>query len=192
MVYVVLVRRGGDAAAAAGGRLDLGDERRRRRAEICTEIAPAEAQAAVLDGQVRRIRVLVDQDQPVETLTGIVLELRDDACRQTPQGREPAGRAVRVSSGAVQLYNQFNEDAGVAIAYTEQDIQRELLATATPVPTETPTVPAASPTGVIVVPPLPTETPVATATATATATASATVRPAASPRAGTPASSPAP
>ena len=132
-------------------------------AEICTEIAPAEAQAAVLDGQVRRIRVLVDQDQPVETLTGIVLELRDDACRQTPQGADRRAELFGVL-GAVQLYNQFNEETEVDIAYTQQDIQRELLATSTPVPTATATVAPASPTIAVVDTSPSTETPVATAT----------------------------
>jgi len=133
-------------------------------AEICTEISPAEAQVAVLDGQVRRIRVLVDQDQPVETLTGIVLELRNDACRQTPMGADRRAELFGVL-GAVQLYNEFNDDTGVAIAYTQQDIQRELLATSTPIPTATATVPAASPTAVVVVVVdtlVPTETPTAT------------------------------
>ena len=144
-------------------------------AEICTEIAPAEAQASILDGQVRRIRVLVDQDQPVETLTGIVLEFLDDACRQTPQGADTRAELFRVL-GAVELYNHFNEEGGVKITYTQQDIQRELLATSTPVPTETATVAPASPTAVAADTPLPTETssptalPVATATPTATAT----------------------
>ena len=142
-------------------------------AEICTDIAPAEAQGAILDGQVRRIRVLVDQDQPVETLTGIVLEFLDDACRQTPQGADTRAELFRVL-GAVELYNHFNDEAGVRITYTQQDIQRELLATSTPVPTETPTetptAPPASPTAAVADTPTPTESPVATETPTVRAT----------------------
>ncbi len=157
-------------------------------AEICTEIAPAEAQAAVLDGQVRRVRVLVDQDQPVDTLTGIVLELKDDACRQTPQGADTRAELFRVL-GAVQLYNHFNEEDGVGIAYTQQDIQRELLATSVPVPSETPTALPASPTAVpAVVTPAPTDTPSPSPTAPVTAPVTA----AASPTAATPGPSPTP
>jgi len=152
-------------------------------AEICTEIAPAEAQASILDGQVRRIRVLVDQDQPVETLTGIVLEFADDACRQTPQGADTRADLFRVL-GAVELYNHFNEEGGVKITYTQQDIQRELLATSTPtpLPTETATVAPASPTAAAAATLIPTETPVATATAAASPPA----RVAASPTIATP------
>ena len=156
-------------------------------AEICTQIAPLEAQAAILDGQVRRIRVLVDQDQPVETLTGIVLEFVNDACRQTPQGTGIRTELFGVL-GAVELYNQFNEEGGVKITYTQQDIQRELLATSTPVPTETPTVVPASPTVLVVDP-----TATAVATETPKLVATIPVSPAGSPtRVTTPRPSPTP
>lgn len=160
-------------------------------AEICTEIAPGEAEAAVLDGQVRRIRVLVDQDQPVDTLTLIELEFMDDACRRTPQGADTRPELFRVL-GAVELYNHFNDEAGVKITYTQQDIQRELLATSTPVPTETLTALAASPTAVVADTPIPTDTPVATQTATKSPLATVSVSAAGSPSAATPASSPTP
>lgn len=172
-------------------------------AEICTEIAPAEAAAEILDGQVRRIRVLVDQDQPVETLTGVVLEFVDDACRQTRMGADLRPQLLGVL-GAVQLYNEFNEERGVRITYTQQDIQRELLATSTPTPTATPTatptVAPATPTSAVVIvddTPTPPEAAVATgtptvATGTPAATATAPVSPARSPTAGAPRPSPTP
>ena len=158
-------------------------------AEICTEIAPLEAQAEILDGQVRRIRVLVDPDQPVETLTGIVLEFVNDACRQTPQGADIRTELFSVL-GAVELYNQFNEEGGVRITYTQQDIQRELLATSTPVPTETATTVPASPTVLVVDLPDPTAT--AAAIETPTATATVPVASAGSPTVETPEPSPTP
>ena len=155
-------------------------------AEICTQVAPLEAQSAILDGQVRRIRVLVDQDQPVETLTGIVLEFVNDACRQTPQGADIRTELFGVL-GAVELYNQFNEEGGVKITYTQQNIQRELLATSTPLPTETPTVAPASPTVLVVDP---SQTAVATATPEPIATVP--VSPPGSPTRVTPRPSPTP
>jgi len=53
---------------------------------ICTEIATADARAAVFTGQVQRINILVDKSDPVNSLTGLQLRFNDGTCRQTPQG----------------------------------------------------------------------------------------------------------
>ena len=121
---------------------------------ICTEIAPADARVAVLAGQVERINVLVDKDNPTESLTGIQLRLADDTCRQTPQGADIRDALYSVI-GAVDLYNNYS-DSTISVHYQGQTIQSELLATSTPVLTETP---------------LPTETIAATESATPEATA---------------------
>ena len=44
---------------------------------ICTEIAPKDARAAVLAGQIERVNILVDQDDPINTLTGVQLRFTD-------------------------------------------------------------------------------------------------------------------
>ncbi len=126
---------------------------------ICTEIAPADARAAILGGQVERINVLVDTDNPVETLTGIQMRFIDGTCRQTPQGADRRADLFSII-GAVDLLNQFG-DISVQIHYQAQNIEPELLAssTATALPTEEPTLTAtqAPPTET---PVPPTETPV--------------------------------
>lgn len=107
---------------------------------ICTEIAPADARSAILAGEIARINILVDDDRPVESLTGIQLRYADGACRQTPQGADIRAELFGII-GAVELYNQYNDD-GVDVHYQAQNIQPELLATSTSTlaPTEEPTV----------------------------------------------------
>ena len=55
---------------------------------ICTEIAPADARAAVFGGQVQRINILVDKDDPMQSLTGVQLRFtmaRAGKRRKAPQ-----------------------------------------------------------------------------------------------------------
>jgi hypothetical protein len=107
--------------------------------QICTEIAPADARAAVLAGDVERINILVDNDDPTQTLTGIQLRFADDTCRQTPQGADIREQLLAVI-GAVSLYNNY-ADTSIRVHYQTQQIESELLATTTPTPenTSTPT-----------------------------------------------------
>lgn len=119
---------------------------------ICTEMAPNDARDAILAGQVTRITVLVDTDQPIETLTGIQLRFSDGTCRQTPQGAD-VREALFSLIGAVDLYNHYADET-IDVRYQEQEIQQELLATSTSTalpteePTVTPTVPEPSATSV--------------------------------------------
>lgn len=149
---------------------------------FCTEISTTDARSAVLAGQVERINVLVDVDQPTDSLTGIQLLFGEGSCRQTPQGANIRDQLYSVI-GAAGLFNHFSE-TGIDIRYQEQEIQPELLATSTPtvLPTETATsAPSEAATPVestaTVVPatdvPLATATPEATAATGPTATTAA-------------------
>ena len=144
---------------------------------ICTEIATADARAAVFTGQVQRINILVDKSDPVNSLTGLQLRFNDGTCRQTPQGAALRNDLLGII-GAVDLYNKYS-DTSIRIHYQTQNIQLELLITPTPTMAQTETPTPAPPTETpTTVPPtaIATHTPPATATATATerATPSAT------------------
>jgi hypothetical protein len=140
---------------------------------ICTEIAPADARAAVLGGQVQRINILVDKDDPMQSLTGVQLRFTDGSCRQTPQGAALRDELFSII-GAVNLYNEYS-DSSIRIHYQSQNIQLELLITPTPttIPTETPsptvtTEPTATAEPTSPPTPSPTHTPAPTHTAAPT------------------------
>jgi hypothetical protein len=137
---------------------------------ICTEIAPTDARAAVFGGQVQRINILVDKNDPLNSLTGLQLRFNDGTCRQTPQGAAMRNELLGII-GAVDIYNKYS-DASIRIHYQTQNIELELLITPTPttVPTETST-PAPATATPTELPPTVTAThtpPPATATTTAT------------------------
>lgn len=150
---------------------------------ICTTISIADARNAVLAGHVQRIAVLVDADNPADTLTGINLDFDDGSCRATVQGADHRDELYLVL-GAVTYFNNYAENR-VRIEYQKQAIQPELLSTSTPTATAPPPAtetPTASPQAA----PSPEATPEPTklpATATATVqptfppTATATVKP---------------
>jgi hypothetical protein len=130
---------------------------------ICTAISTSEAEQAILGGQVSRINVLVDRDEPLQTLSGIVLEMTDGACRQPAQGADARNDLYQLL-GVVELYNNFGEQR-IRVHYQRQEIQAELLVTSTPTPaatmpiTETPTVVATeTPAATATIAPPPTET----------------------------------
>ncbi len=133
---------------------------------ICTAISADEASAAILGGQVERINILVDSDDPLQTLTGLVLEFSDGTCRQPAQGADVRGDLYRIL-GVVEVYNTFGEQR-VRLNYQRQEIQNELLFTSTPTPSPTPI----PPTETATVQPTETSTsqPEPTATATVTVT----------------------
>lgn len=141
---------------------------------ICTEIQPADARAAIFAGQVERVNILVDKDDPIRSLTGVQLRYTDGSCRQTPQGAGVRDELLGII-GAVDLYNNYS-DTGIRKHYQSQDIESELLATSTATPTvtvaptetNTPPVPTAT-----IVPPTasPTMTPTTIPTQASTATA---------------------
>jgi hypothetical protein len=106
---------------------------------FCTEISPADARDAVIAGQVEEINVLVDNDRPTDSLTGIRLRFSDLSCRETRQGADIRDQLYSII-GVVGVYNEFGSTR-VDIRYLEQEIQPELLATSTPTvrPSETAT-----------------------------------------------------
>ncbi len=141
--------------SATGG----GDETEQ---QICTEIAPIDARAAILGGQVERVNILVDTDDPTQSLTGIQLRFADDSCRQTPQGADIRDQLFSVI-GAVSLYNNY-ADTTIRVHYQTQEIEQDLLVTATitaaPSPTDTPAPPTATDEPATPEPPTATSTPV--------------------------------
>ncbi|MDQ2682028.1 MAG: hypothetical protein M3Y37_00735, partial [Chloroflexota bacterium] len=134
---------------------------------ICTEIAPKDARAAVLAGQIERVNILVDQDDPINTLTGVQLRFTDGTCRQTPQGFAVRDDLLGVI-GAVDLYNNY-ADGSISTHYRSQDIQTELLASSTPTVTVGPTE-TLTPTPTATRPPTSTATPTVTPTLVASST----------------------
>ncbi len=126
---------------------------------ICTAITTSEAEQAILSGQVERVKVLVDRDDPLQTLTGVVLELTDGTCRQPAQGAD-VRNDLYLLLGVVEHYNNFGEQR-VRVQYQRQEIQDDLLSTSTPMPTPT-------------VPPTETLTPTTTFTLEPTATVTET------------------
>lgn len=150
---------------------------------ICTPIGGEEARQLIFAGEVERLTVLVDEEDPLTSLTGMRLDLLDGNCRQPQQGAD-ARADLYFILGAVELYNTFGEQR-VKVNYQRQQIDASLLSTSTPTPTatvpvtETPTLePTATPTESPATPePTATETPEPTATETATPTETATIAP---------------
>jgi len=68
-------------------------------------------------------------------LTGVVLELNDGTCRQTPQGADVRNELYMLL-GVVEFYNNFGEER-VRIHYQTQNIEQNLLVTSTPTPEPT-------------------------------------------------------
>jgi hypothetical protein len=130
---------------------------------ICTPITAQEAQQAIMSGQVQRINVLVDQKDPLHSLTGMVLELGDSSCRQPQQGADYRNDLYFIL-GVADFYNSFG-DQRVRIHYQRQNVAQDLLSTSTPTPQ--PTLP---PTETPTAQPVPTETPTLTPEPTATPT----------------------
>jgi len=125
-----------------------GDDKQR---PTCFNIAVNEAEAAILAGDVTRAEVTLDQQQPLQGLTKIVLYYRDGQCRELPEGADYRGDLYRIL-GVIAIYNQASEQP-VRVRYIRQAVPRELLATSTPTPTVTPTPsPTSTPS------PVPTET----------------------------------
>jgi hypothetical protein len=135
------------------------------RSQFCAPITTQEAQQVILGGQVERMIVLVDEENPLTSLTGMRLELTDESCREPQQGADARDDLYQII-GAAEFFNTFGEQR-IRITYQRQEIQAALLSTSTPTPTATlpPTeTPTPSQTPLVT----PTETPTETQTATAT------------------------
>src|SRR5215216_443802 len=97
--------------------------------QFCTSITAGEAQQAIFAGNVERMIVLVDEEDPLSTLTGIRLEMTDDTCREPHQGADFRNDLYLII-GAAEFYNTFG-DQRVSISYQRQDIPIALLSTST-------------------------------------------------------------
>ena len=147
---------------------------------LCLDTNLTEAQAAILQGGVRRADVLIDAEEPMQGLTAIQLELEDGECRKLPEGADNRGQLLQVL-GLIELYNQEG-DGNIRVEYQREDVPANLLLTSTPIPSVTPTPTAqASPLAGTPLPVLgssPTPSPTATATPSPTRTPSPTATPA--------------
>ncbi|HET9661200.1 MAG TPA: hypothetical protein VFP05_12770 [Thermomicrobiales bacterium] len=145
---------------------------------LCLDTTVSQAQAAVLDGGVRRADVLIDAEQPMEGLTAIQLELQDGECRKLPEGADNRDILLQVL-GLIELYNQEG-DGNIRVEYQREDVPPNLLLTSTAIPTLSPTG-KASPLAGTPLPVLgssPTPTPTDTVTPSPTPTFTPTATPA--------------
>jgi hypothetical protein len=172
MVYLVLFAGAGALLvllmvvwiSATGG----GDE----ETPVCLDTTVADARAAILAGEVQRVDIVVDRENPETGPSAVQLEMTDKSCRRLPTGADNSNDAYQLI-GIVYVYNSTG-DQRIRIHTTRQDVPAEALVTSTPTPSETPTlVPTIPPTDT----PVPTETPIPTDTAQPTATFTATVEP---------------
>ena len=146
---------------------------------LCLDTNVAEAQAAILEGGVRRADVLIDAEQPMQGLTAIQLELEDGECRKLPEGADNRGQLLQVL-GLIELYNQEG-DGNVRVEYQREEVPANLLLTSTPIPTITPTAEASplvgTPLPVLGSSPTPMASPSPTAAPSHTPTPLPTARP---------------
>ena len=155
----------------------------------CLEVDRTEAENAIADGLVERVRVTTEQDRPERGALVVTLDMNEEnACWQLPQGVANQDALLRVI-GAVTVYNGVRAgEQRIDFEFERQpNIPSALLATATPTPTVTP-VPTDTPTPTETPMP-PTETPVPTPTAPPTATPAPT-QPPPFPAVGSPAAAP--
>jgi hypothetical protein len=130
------------------------------KVKLCLDASVAQAQQAIIDGGVRRIDVLIDDQQPLQGLTAIQLELADGECRKLPEGADNRPGLLQIL-GLVELYNQ-EADGNIHVEYQREAIPAELLMTSTPIPSEVPPTREASPSSGTPVPVPASRTPTAT------------------------------
>jgi hypothetical protein len=132
---------------------------------ICLDISVADAQTAILAGEVSRVDIVVDRQHPDVGPTAVQLELTDKSCRRLPTGADNRDAAYQVV-GVVYVYNSTGEQR-IRINTKREDVPNEFLVTSTALPTETATLePTVPPTETLVPPPTETFTPEPTHTAT--------------------------
>ncbi len=147
---------------------------------LCLDTNVSEAQAAILDGGVRRADVLIDAQQPMQGLTAIQLELEDGECRKLPEGADNRDDLLQVL-GLIELYNQEG-DGNVRVEYQREDVPANLLVTSTAIPTITPTSSPTKPASPVVGTPVPVPSSTPTPSQSPTAAPSRTPLPTATER----------
>lgn len=150
------------------------------KVNLCLDTTVAEAEAAIVEGGVRRVDVLIDAERPMEGPTAIQLELEDGECRKLPEGADNRAALLQVL-GLIELYNQEGE-GNIRVEYQRESIPPNLLVTSTPIPTLTPPTAEASPTVASPVPVAATPTSTVTPTRSPTPSPSNTPRPTATKR----------
>ena len=166
-------------------------ERERLSPPICTDITQADAEAAVLRGEVERLTIVYDDEPhtPTSDRYGPVLaklDYVDGTCSNLPQGIVNQD-IVYTIAGVIAFYNENTDGQQVEIIYqTSGQLGDALFATPTAFPTEPPTPPPTST-------PEPTSTPTEAPTETGGIVAPPVLPSTSTPVAdGTPAASPAP
>lgn len=142
------------------------------KVKLCLDTNVADAETAILDGAVRRVDVLVDDEHAMQGPTAIQLQLEGGECRKLPEGADNRAKLLQVL-GLIELYNQQG-DGNIRVEYQRETVPPNLLVTSTPVRTQAPTM-EPSPVSGTPLPVLvssPTAAPIRTATPAATATAS--------------------
>ena len=119
------------------------------------------AKAAILNGEVARVRVVLPENRPDFGVASLTLQMDDGSCFSLIQGEAGQDDAYLVI-GAAEAYNRTTDQRRVDIAWDEQVVPDIVLITPTATPTITPTVTATPP-------PTPTPTPPPTATPSPTA-----------------------
>jgi len=146
------------------------------KVKLCLDTTVAEAQQTIIDGSVRRVDILIDIERPMQGLTAIQLELEDGECRKLPEGADNRPALLQIL-GLVELYNQEG-DGNIRVEYQRETIRPDLLATSTPIPSETPPTVEASPVVGTPIPVLSTATPTSTPTPSRTPAPTETPTPA--------------
>jgi len=148
------------------------------KVKLCLDTNVADTETAILDGSIRRVDVLIDNEQPMQGPTAIQFQLEGGECRKLPEGADNRAQLLQVL-GLVELYNQQG-DGNIRVEYQRETVPPNLLVTSTVMPTQAPPTMAPSPVSGTPLPVLvssPTALPTRTASPTATATPSPTRTP---------------
>ncbi len=143
--------------------------------KLCLDTNVRDAEMAILDGAVRRVDVLIDDERPMQGPTAIQLQLEGGECRKLPEGADNRAELLQML-GLIELYNQQG-DGNVRVEYQRETVPPNLLVTSTAVRTQAPPTVTPSTVGGTPLPVLvssPTAVPTKTATPTTTATPSPT------------------
>lgn len=111
-----------------------------------TEVAPCYVQpdvqvakAAVLNGQVERVRIILPKNRPDFGVAFMTIRMDEGSCFSLTQGQVGQDDAYLII-GAAEAYNRTTDQRRVEVAWEEQDVPDSVFFTPIPPPTTTPTV----------------------------------------------------
>lgn len=113
---------------------------------ICTSITAAEAEGAILNGEVEHVALAHDAEvqETASDRWGPVLarvDFADDSCANLPQGVEGQTDHYQIL-GVISYYNETTEQPQVSVSFeAAENLDEALFATPTPEPTEVPETP---------------------------------------------------